>query len=444
VLFALILRAWLVLGGGQFYWPDERGYIQAQRIVADVVSRNTGDIAANLDGADHPLFKIVAIMPASIEYATRRTDSRIGALFFATVSTATIWLVGAIAADLGAGGIEAVMAAMLAALSSALFYYARHLLPYDLSMVLALASLHVGLQRSVGTWRAVGAGVLAACAFLTYAGYWTLAGAALLLPLIGMSGWRDRLRRGAASGAGLLGFLAAALAVSHLLNGHLAESFITFSGTIRQGLLSEGWSLPFAYLWHAEHAMLIVWIGASIWAVGQVIVRADTPRIRVGLAGLVFVYLVLIVFSVALHKFVVYGRLARQLVPFFCLLTAAILDRLRQSASFRERVAAVIVLGALAIQAGFNFVRPLTQTFPDDFQRQARREAGQTPGARWVNTRYIYPRPDPARVPDGFRVVRQAAHPLEYLPYQYEGYTPDDRAALRAADLQMRLIVPLR
>jgi hypothetical protein len=47
-------------------------------------------------------------------------------------------------------------------------------------------------------------------------------------------------------------------------------------------------------------------------------------------------------------------------------------------------------------------------------------------------------------MPDGFRVVRHAAHPLEYLSYQYEGYTPDKRAALRAADLQMRLIVLLR
>jgi hypothetical protein len=51
--------------------------------------------------------------------------------------------------------------------------------------------------------------------------------------------------------------------------------------------------------------------------------------------------------------------------------------------------------------------------------------------------------PEPVTLPKRYRVVREAPHPLQFLPYQYEGYTPAQRSALRATDIRMRLIVPL-
>lgn len=35
-----------------------------------------------------------------------------------------------------------------------------------------------------------------------------------------------------------------------------------------------------------------------------------------------------------------------------------------------------------------------------------------------------------------------ARHPLQFKPYQYEGYTPHQREFLRSTDIRMRILVP--
>jgi hypothetical protein len=46
----------------------------------------------------------------------------------------------------------------------------------------------------------------------------------------------------------------------------------------------------------------------------------------------------------------------------------------------------------------------------------------------------------PALPPTEGVVLLARPHPLQFLPYQYEGYTPAERAALRAIDIRMRLV----
>ena len=55
---------------------------------------------------------------------------------------------------------------------------------------------------------------------------------------------------------------------------------------------------------------------------------------------------------------------------------------------------------------------------------------------------HIYPTPEPFAVVPGSVTVAQTAHPLQYLPYQYEGFTPAQRERLRTTDIQMRAIIP--
>ncbi len=38
------------------------------------------------------------------------------------------------------------------------------------------------------------------------------------------------------------------------------------------------------------------------------------------------------------------------------------------------------------------------------------------------------------------RVLFRTAHPLQFLPYQYEGYVPVERALLRSNDISIRLV----
>jgi hypothetical protein len=47
-------------------------------------------------------------------------------------------------------------------------------------------------------------------------------------------------------------------------------------------------------------------------------------------------------------------------------------------------------------------------------------------------------------VPPGYREIASERHPLEFLPYQYEGYSPQERRVLRTADIRMRAFVPAR
>ena len=62
-------------------------------------------------------------------------------LFFAMFSVWNIWLFGRISKRLGASDWEVRIASALLALSSTFFYYARHVMPYDVSMTFGLWAL---------------------------------------------------------------------------------------------------------------------------------------------------------------------------------------------------------------------------------------------------------------------------------------------------------------
>jgi hypothetical protein len=168
---------------------------------------------------------------------------------------------------------------------------------------------------------------------------------------------------------------------------------------------------------------------------------------RAGLLGVAFVYGVLAASSVVLEEFVVYGRSARQLMPFLCLAAAPALGAALASMSTRRRMHyeyAVVLI--LIVQAAFNMAVPLRQQFPADMLRAA--EEMPVPlgyELRVINAKHFYPLPEPEEIPRGSIVLREEAHPLQYLPYQYEGYTPAERSALRSADITMRVLaVPAR
>jgi hypothetical protein len=87
---------------------------------------------------------------------------------------------------------------------------------------------------------------------------------------------------------------------------------------------------------------------------------------------------------------------------------------------------------------------PLMQEFPREFNALARERASRAGASLWVTqyAEHLYPPPVPLPIPPGYRVAYAARHPLQFLPYQYEGYTPAERLQLRATDIRMRLLVP--
>jgi hypothetical protein len=443
MVVSLALRIVLVVSGGQFYWGDESRYTQARDIAAGLGRDAFVSAVKRMSNGQHPLFPIVGVIPAAIERITV-TDTRIPGAFFASFSVLNIGLLALIARRSGASTLEAAIAAALLALSASFFYYARHLVPYDVAMFFGLVALWLGLDATRHPLPSVLCGVFAACAFFTYTGYWTLGGTALVIHVIQAQDWAASLRRAVLGGIGLLGTIGLIVGASAVTTGdELVRRLLEFSRAVSQGTFNEGWRLPWEYLWHAEHFLLVLWLIAAGWCLARLTSNQISPSARVGLLGIAMVYGTLVVFSVFLHKFVVYGRLARQLVPFLCLTGGAAIHAIYSSLPSRtRRVWAASVWIALVVQAAFNFATPLRQVFPDRFLRDAQRSASLPAGATTlaINARHLYPGPAPVTLPPRFVVISQAPHPLQFLPYQYEGYTPAERQALRSTDIAMRFL----
>ena len=438
---SVVLRVVLVRSGGQGYWPDERSYDIAREMLAALARGDYAAMIAQAEGDGPMLFKLIALVPAAFEaYAGR--NLQVPGLFFAMFSVCNIVLVGRLAKGLGGSNAEALLASTMFAVSSSMFYYARHLQSYDLAMTFALVAILIGVRSGSTLRGCFVSGLIAACVFFAYNGYWTLAAA---VPLLNGVAWSrpagDSIRRALASAAGMCAMAGLIVGSNALLGGHLIRSYGTFAATVIQGDFEEGFWLPFDYLWHAEHGLLIVWLVGLGWGLATMGRSWASPRVRVALTGLLVVYASLAITSTFLHVFVVYGRLARQLVPFFCLVTAYGLERLRisRSVAIRALVPATIVM--LLAQAAVNFQQPLQQTFPADLRRQYG-ASDQSPLV-WVNVEYFYPEPRPVVLPDRLVLVHEATHPFQFLPYQYEGFTFAQREVLRSTDIRMRILARL-
>ena len=106
------------------------------------------------------------------------------------------------------------------------------------------------------------------------------------------------------------------LAISAAAGGDLFGGAIKFSTSVTQGSYSEGWMLPFSSFWYSEHLLILLWAVALLFGLWDFAVGSRKEAVIFAVSGIIFIYGTLVVFSVLLEKFVVYGRLARQMVPF--------------------------------------------------------------------------------------------------------------------------------
>jgi hypothetical protein len=443
---SLLLRLALVQLGGQLYWSDEYRYLDARAAVAALAAGEYREAVGHFTSGDHPFFRVAGLVPAALERAAGREDTRIPAAFFTLFSVLNLWLLGLVARRHGATAWEGALVTLIAALSNTLTYWSRHLSPYDFSITLGLVGWLLGSRGTkLGSF---GCGVFAALSFLVYAGYWTLAAAVGLAQACAARQPAETARRALFAAGGFLAALGAVFGAAQLADPGTLSRFVAFSRTVNQGLYSEGWRLPFEYLWEAERGLLAAWLLATGWCVHRLLLGRATPVERVGLLGLAVVYAALAVTSTGLHKFVVYGRLARPMVLFFSLLAANRLESLRQSGSLAARAAFAASLLAVSLQGVANFRGPLAQTFPLEFVRHSSRRGNFGILRRYgrvvaVNATNTHPLPDPVPIPRRYLTLREAAHPREYRPYQYEGSSPRERALVRSVDMRMRLLLTL-
>ena len=99
---------------------------------------------------DHLGFALISAIPAAIQFRLGHALSRSGeglmilpGIVLSQASVLSIALVYAIARRAGRDRVEALIAAALMASAATMFYYSRHLLPYDSSLLLALVAAFV-------------------------------------------------------------------------------------------------------------------------------------------------------------------------------------------------------------------------------------------------------------------------------------------------------------
>ena len=467
LLIAVVLRLALVSGGGQFFFGDEGRHERGVALYQALRAGDASGLGAALARPEHIGFTLLGAGLTGLQHLTaqfgpyhdwQRPENisftfPLAAGWLALFSVLNIWLVQRIARRAGADATTAVWAALLMACSNTGFYYARHFLPYDAALSCALLAVWVGLdgRRSLAT------GLLAGAAYHVYNGYWYLVPVVLALHALEADPERSRFRRltWAATGA-VLAVSVPILAGLAVAGPDYGRTMLAFSGTVNQGNYTEGWSLPWEYFWHSEG-----WLGLAVLlglAAGILLARrAGTPLgrlARLGLAGAVMSYGWLVLFSVGLGKFVVYGRSVKPLVPFLCLAGGWAAARL-----LADRRKAQVVAAGAATLAVCQFAPHFSRVFPAEMEVRILRDFGNTkhsltvtgslyiplalpvqrPDLVLVNAQPLYPVRDYIGYPAGVSLV-SLEHPLAYLPFQYEGHGPRERALLRSHDIRMRLI----
>jgi hypothetical protein len=153
-----------------------------------------------------------------------------------------------------------------------------------------------------------------------------------------------------------------------------------------------------------------------------------------------------------MEYFVVYARLARQMVPFLMLMAAHGLMQLENRVPYSRQVTQLIFV-VIFIQAAWNYSSAYRIGFPRDFAAEVQ---VQFPDFEFSSKRLAYGAPvlcqhngyaienakfyiaPPDRVPqvEG-QLLLSAQHPVNYLPYLYEGDPPAFRQAYRRLKLKM-------
>lgn len=458
VLFVSGLLRWiLIFRGGQFYFPDESRYGIAQDALALLLDGKVKTALLTLAAElAHIGFKVTALIPALFEKIFAASLA-LPAVFFSFFSVLSLLLVWMIARRAGASERVTNYALFLAAGSQVLLYYARHLFPYDQALFFGLLALYVALgsnKPSASFW----CGALSFLCIVTYNGYWTLAAFPPLVNLLQGAKEKDWLmKRPVYLGFGFLTPLLLLLLACVVIGKDVFSDYGTYLRKIVQGSFREGWSLPFEFFWHAEHGFFFLVGLFSLVALFLFLKRKDKV-LWVAFGGILFVYLSLVITSNFTHTFVVYGRTARQLMPFLVLAAAYGLSILH-SWKLAGPWLANGLLALVLVQAAWNYRQSYQLVYPREFLRQVEEHypdfqvsanmmrfyaplVCRNGGLVAKNFHYIYDWQQTGSMKIQGEVLMEAPHPIHFLPYQYDGFSPREREAIRKRNFQMALYRP--
>jgi hypothetical protein len=458
LLVTVATRIILVERGGQHFFYDEGKFGTAKEAAAilakgHVVEAVVYAIEPHVSTfADHIGFKLFGIFPSLVE-ARFGLDDRVPAYFFSIFSALNVVLIAAIAYRLSGSRRAFDLTLLAAAMSAALFVYSRFLVPYDLSLFFALLAIWVGVKRPASYVRSAFVGILAAWSFFCYYGHWQIFGAAVLVHGLWLGGTPlGILKRLFAAAVGAAAVVLALSGISHLGAGTLFKDMAEItkyqnvgSADFRSGINS------WLYLFYAERAALFIWllaIGCALWLQFGEKPRGGrkflTPLTLIA-AGFLAIYAVFILNSDIRHNLIVHGRHSRQLLPFLLVGFGLGLDKVCGRSRYPHLIVAAAG-AALVLNALVTFSTPLSQEFPLAFKARAEKVLKALPAItdgksyyRLVNVDHFIFEPEILR-DKPMETLLASPHPLQYLPYLYEGESREMKRLRLSVDHRMRLV----
>jgi hypothetical protein len=452
LLVSLILRWILIFRGGQYYISDETRYEVSRNAARLLLQGQLGEALRQFTiSPEHLGFKVIGVLPALIEHIAGKSLV-LPAIFFSLFSVLNLYLIFLLSQRANTSSNEALYALLIASSCLSLLYYSRHVFPYDMAMSFGLLALYFSLARYQNIKTSLACGGLSFLCFISYNGYWSLAAFVMLANiLVNSEKITQILQKAIFTSMGFITPLALLVIGMLPLGTNMISAYRLFARSITQGSFEEGWSLPFAYFWHTEHAIIPILGALSLVAI-ICLFRVPSRDTKLWLGGILFIYLCLFIPSVVLHYFVVYGRLARQIIPFLALLSAQGLVHIEKRAASGHRFTLVILV-IIFIQAAWNFASAYNLSFPREFVAEAqarfpkfefstKRMAFGAPvvcqnnGYIMESAKYYVTPPTTIPYVEG-QLLMSAPHPENFLPYQYDGDPPAIRQVFRLQKLRM-------
>jgi len=449
ILFlSLILRWILILRGGQYYNSDETRYEVSLAAARLLWQGQVGEALRQFTiSPEHLGFKVVGTLPALTEHLIG-PSLILPAIFFSFFSVLNLYLIFLLSRRSQISPNESIYALFFAASCLSLLYYSRHLFPYDMAMSFGLMALYIALDQNPTMKISLVCGGLSFLCFITYNGYWPLAGFAMLAHvLIHDKRISNIFRKGILTAFGFITPLIIVILAMLWSGTDMISAYQLFASSITQGVFEEGWSLPFEYFWHTEYAIILILTALALASSS----RDQRKHTWLWAGGILFIYLCLVIPSM-LEYFVVYARLARQMIPFLILLAVPGLIELEKRIAYGARVTRFILVITF-LQAAWNFYTAYQVDFPRDFAAEVQTRFPdfefsdkrltfgapvicQDSGYMIEHTKFYVAPPEEVPHVDG-QLLSSALHPTNYQPYLYEGDSPDFRKAYRNLKLRM-------
>ncbi len=489
LVISILLRFWLCLKGGQYFFVDEARFVNGHYLLAHFSDGDWHSILKRISTSfAHTLFIFLAAFAEGIRYlyvlcfvnsnasAHLLTQTSVAiesaAFILSFASTANILLLYLITRQLGGSKLQALTASILLFISTTNFYFSRHLLPYDSSISLALIGMYFGSRGNLSLVNNMICGFFGGLATLTYNGYWILSALIwTILILRTPNDWKKRAN--VAISCALAGI--SPLLLLHAASAFCGENFLSgmlewLDGTMdnQNGDFGIGWKVFFSYLWSTERLIFWLYLGGSIIAFKHLrgIPHVPLNHASTGPYCVIFIMGLFFLFSDLVQSSVLYGRTIKQIVPFLCLACSYPLSRiLSQTKSNRNLFIALVPCSVILIcQFFYNYKQCFDLVFPSQFKNEAFSNFGTAselsslvgPNIKKLESNYsdvnytlincqvlVPPIEGYKPTPEG-KVLMSAKHPYTFEPYQYVHYNLSNRTLLKKEVLTMKLVRKLK